>query len=453
MISLPPTILLVSSKQDPAGTRIHSAILESDSSSLFSHLIISKRLVEIDDSFENWVKEGITCVIFLSRHAGKGAVPTLTVHATGNYASAELGGTPKTLSRTDPHLMHAIFTELLVRVPEGYTVSYEVTHHGPTSVVLPSFFVEIGSTEKEWHDTHAACAVAESVIEVIKQREHLHEKRTSIPLIGFGGSHYAPRQTEIARISRGACGHIMPTHQIEHLTHEIFTQMIEMSQAEGVYIDKKSFKSKDISRIAQLAALHDLPLVSQAELVNLQNASFSVYREALSLVPKLFLNIDVTAHPHHIEEITNPVPLTISHDLVFEAQKMNQNSHGTLLDAICRMPCIHFSGNGALVLNSFIVDQTHIAKRTDELIQACVSIICTTHHCTYQDNVLIIHKKRFNPKKAQELGICSGPAYGKLMSGQSVFQDGCEIRPDMVMDTEEYAIVVSSDTPVEKYII
>jgi hypothetical protein len=67
--------------------------------------------------------------------------------------------------------------------------------------------------------------------------------------------------------------------------------------------------------------------------------------------------------------------------------------------------------------------------------------------------VLIIHKQRFNLKKAQNLGICPGPAYGKLMSGQSVFQDGCEIRPDMVMDNEEYAIVVSSDTHVEKYII
>ena len=458
MISLSPTILLVSSKADPAGTLIHSAILESDFSSLFSHLIVSKRLVEIDDSFENWIEEGITCVIFLSRHAGKGAVPTLTVHATGNYASAELGGTPQTLSRTAPHLMHAIFRELLVRVPEGYNVSYEVTHHGPTSVILPSFFVEIGSTEKEWHDTHAAQAVAESVIEVIKQRKHVDDEKTSIPLIGFGGSHYSPRQTEVAHISRGACGHIMPTHQIGHLTDEIFTQMVEMSQAEGVYIDKKSLKNKDISKITQLAAAHILPIVSQTELVNLQNASFSVYRKALSLVPKLFSNMDVASHPHHIEEITNPVPLTINENLISEARKVDQNSgnlnfHGTLLDAICQIPCIHFSGNGVSVLNTFIVDQAQVAQRTDELIQACVRIICTAHHCTYQDNMLIIHKQRFNLEKAQNLGILPGPAYGKLMSGQSILQDGCEIRPDMVMDNEEYAIDVSSDAHVEKYII
>jgi D-aminoacyl-tRNA deacylase len=460
MMSLPSTstILLVSSKYDPAGTLIHSCILESNSSSLFSHLIVSKRLVEIDTTFAKWIKEGITCVIFLSRHAGKGAVPTLTVHATGNYASAELGGKPKTLSRTDPHLMHAIFTELLVRVPEGYTVSYEVTHHGPTSVILPSFFVEIGSTEKEWRDTHAAQAVAESVIEVIKQKKHVHEKKASIPLIGFGGSHYAARQTEIASISRGACGHIMPTHQINHLTNEIFCQMVEMSLAEGVYIDKKSLKNKDISKIAQLATAHNLPILSQTELVNLQNTSFSVYRKALSLIPELFSNMNVAVHPHHIEEITNPVPLTISPDLVFEAQKVvqnsnSQNSHGTLLDAICHIPCIHFSGNGIAVLNTFIVDQAQVARRTDELIQACVRIIRTAYHCTYQDDVLIIHKQRFNLEKAQNFGIRPGPAYGKLMSGQSVLQDGCEIRPDMVMDNEEYAIVVSSGTHVEKYII
>ena len=454
-MSLSPTILLVSSMHDPAGTLIHSFILESTYASLFSHLIVSRRLVEIDDTFETWVNKGITCAIFLSRHAGKGAVPTLTVHATGNYGSADLGGEPGTLSRTDPHLMHAAFTELAARVPEGYTVSYEVTHHGPTSLVLPSFFVEIGSTEKEWHDKRAAQAVAEAVIEVIKKSKYVYEERDSIPLIGFGGSHYAARQTEVSRISRGAFGHIMPTRQIVCLTDELFTQMVAMSQAEGVYIDKKSLSNAEITSIAQLAAAYDLPVVSQTELVHLKGASFSVYRLALSLVSDIFSDMTVAAHPHHIEELTHPVALTINQDLVLEAQKVDQkpddkNNHNTFLDTIYRIPCIHFSGNGIAVLNTFIVDESSIAQRTDELIQACVRIICTAHTCTYEDGVLTMRKQRFNPAKAKDFGIFPGPAYGKLMSGQSIIQDGCDIHPDMVMDDEEYTIVVSSDAHMEK---
>jgi len=454
-MSLSPTVLLVSSMHDPAGTLIHSLILESKYASLFSHLIVSKRLVEIDDTFENWEDKGITCVIFLSRHAGKGAVPTLTVHATGNYGSADLGGEPGTLSRTDPHLMHSALTELVARVPAGYTVSYEVTHHGPTSLILPSFFVEIGSTEREWHDTRAAQAVAKAVIEVIKKSRHVYGERDSIPLIGFGGSHYAARQTEISRISRGAFGHIMPTRQIMCLTDEMFTQMVEMSQAEGVYIDKKSLNNTEVATITQLAATYDLPVVSQTELVHLKGVSLSVYRFALSLVSDIFSDMVVAPHPHHIEELTHPVPLTINRDLVLEAQKVVQksddkNNHNPFLNTLYRIPCIHFSGNGIAVLNTFIVDGSSIAQRTDELIQACVRTICTAHNCTYEGGILTIRKQRFNPAKAKSFGIFPGPAYGKLMSGQSIIQDGCEIHPDMVMDDEEYTIVVSSDTHMEK---
>lgn len=38
-------------------------------------------------------------IIFLSRHTSKNPVPVLTVHVTGNYGDAALGGKPRTLSR------------------------------------------------------------------------------------------------------------------------------------------------------------------------------------------------------------------------------------------------------------------------------------------------------------------------------------------------------------------
>jgi D-aminoacyl-tRNA deacylase len=163
----------------------------------------------------------------------------------------------------------------------------------------------------------------------------------------------------------------------------------------------------------------------------------------------------IAAHPHHIEELTHPVPLSINWDLVLEAQKSDQrfddkNNHNSFLDAIYHIPCIHFSGNGIAVLNTFIVDQSSIAQRTDELIQACVRTIYTAHNCTYENGILTIRKQRFNPAKARSLGIFPGPEYGNLISGQSIVQDGYEIHPDMVMDAEEYTIVVSSDTHMEK---
>jgi len=62
-------------------------------------------------------------------------------------------------------MMQATLRALARHCPEGYQVSYEVTHHGPTTLVHPSFFVEIGSTEKEWGDPVAGRAVAEAVLD------------------------------------------------------------------------------------------------------------------------------------------------------------------------------------------------------------------------------------------------------------------------------------------------
>ena len=42
----------------------------------------------------------------------------------------------------------------------------------------------------------------------------LHRPVNPVPLIGFGGTHYATRETEIALTSRGAFGHIAHTREI-----------------------------------------------------------------------------------------------------------------------------------------------------------------------------------------------------------------------------------------------
>ena len=89
------------------------------------------------------------CIIFISRHSSVNPVPVLTVHITGNFREAELGGTARTLAPAATAMMQATLRSLARHCPEGYRVSYVVTHHGPTGLSRPSFFVEIGSTEKE----------------------------------------------------------------------------------------------------------------------------------------------------------------------------------------------------------------------------------------------------------------------------------------------------------------
>ncbi len=145
-------------------------------------------------------------LIFLSRHASVNPVPVLTVHVTGNLREAELGGSPRSLPPAAPAMMQAVLREIFVNRPAGYRVSYEVTHHGPTDLETPSFFVEIGSTEKEWGDEEAGRAIARGILGATPT--------DAIPLVGFGGNHYAARQTEIALSSRGAFGHIAHSREV-----------------------------------------------------------------------------------------------------------------------------------------------------------------------------------------------------------------------------------------------
>ncbi|HUK93306.1 MAG TPA: D-aminoacyl-tRNA deacylase, partial [Methanomicrobiales archaeon] len=117
-------------------------------------------------------------ILFISRHTGRDPSPVLTVHVTGNLSGADLGGKPRSLPPACPSFMQAVLRELRSRAPPGYAVSYEVTHHGPTELTTPSFFVEIGSTATEWSDPRAGGAVAESILAA--------HPANAISLVGFG---------------------------------------------------------------------------------------------------------------------------------------------------------------------------------------------------------------------------------------------------------------------------
>ena len=166
-------------------------------------------------------------LLFVSRHTSRDPSPVLTVHVTGNLAGAELGGKPRSLPPACPSFMQAVLRELRSRTPPGYAVSYEVTHHGPTELATPSFFVEIGSTDSEWSDPRAGRAVAESILAA--------HPVDGINLVGFGGNHYAARETEIACTSRGAFGHIAHSREVGALDTEMVVMMRDGPSGRGLH--------------------------------------------------------------------------------------------------------------------------------------------------------------------------------------------------------------------------
>uniref|UniRef100_A0A7C5UUE4 D-aminoacyl-tRNA deacylase n=1 Tax=Ignisphaera aggregans TaxID=334771 RepID=A0A7C5UUE4_9CREN len=173
------------------------------------------------DFLEN-VKD-VKYFIILSRHTSESGMPSLTTHVPGNpWGKNVAGGKPWEMPPANPILMWYFLKELNIQCDRHNMVefkrSYEVTHHGPTSITRPITFVEIGSSEREWRMVNAHRAVAFTVVEGIKKMlTNIYSSEPCIVSIGFGGTHYAPLFTRRAIEYNECYGHIIPNYVIKEL--------------------------------------------------------------------------------------------------------------------------------------------------------------------------------------------------------------------------------------------
>ena len=94
-------IALVNSRQDKAGLNIRhhlEELLADDgpggwkiAGRSYSFYDVEERLIHAE-AVDREIEADL--LVFLSRHSSVNPVPVLTVHVTGNYGAAELGGTP-----------------------------------------------------------------------------------------------------------------------------------------------------------------------------------------------------------------------------------------------------------------------------------------------------------------------------------------------------------------------
>jgi len=358
-------------------------------------------------------------IIFLSRHSSEHPQPVLTVHVTGNIGPARLGGVAGSLAVASPRWMHAVLCNLRKNAPEGYQATYEVTHHGPTELSTPSFFVEIGSTEKEWTDARAGSAVALSVLEA--------DPTDTVNVLGIGGTHYARRETEIAFRSRASFGHIVHSRYVASLEPAMLAALAEKSHADAVYIDKKAITPSEMDMVGTALAVLGIPRLSEHDLIQLRHISWSTWEAIRKTAEEL--------HPGSAVEISagikdgSPLPVRLPEDLIAEAARVDLPG---LKEGIGQIPVVSLSSGGIPLLSVFITTEKNPASVLNDLISLCVTLICSGETTAVEGDRLIISRTRFDPEKARSLGIPQGPIYGDLMKGRTVDVGGREITPDMV---------------------
>uniref|UniRef100_A0A7C4DAE3 D-aminoacyl-tRNA deacylase n=1 Tax=Staphylothermus marinus TaxID=2280 RepID=A0A7C4DAE3_STAMA len=199
--------------------------------------------------------------IVLSRHSSIEGVKSFTVHHTGNYGEAAYGGKSSTLSVANPPVTHKLLL-LLKKISEeksrlDYEICYEATHHGPTNNSKPLSFVEIGSSVEQWNDKLNHSIVGEAVIEFLE-----NPFNNCIPTIGFGGTHYPRKHTELAFEKNYCYGHIMPRYALQYLSSEIVEQMINKTSVkpQHIVVEKKSTRKEHRELIEKEALKHNLSI-------------------------------------------------------------------------------------------------------------------------------------------------------------------------------------------------
>jgi D-aminoacyl-tRNA deacylase len=221
---------------------------------------IKKFLEEFSVEYHEVEKESIYCenlderidgdvFIFATTHRSEKGVPSLTVHAPGNWSSADLGGKESELCVAPATVIRRLYLSLKEKF-DG-VVSLEVTHHGPY-MKKPVCFLEIGCSEKEWVDP----ALGKIIGEVLKDLvSNPYEEAKTV--IGIGGGHYAPTFNRTLEKTDYAVGHILPKYKLDDLNEEMLKQAFErnLEKVELVLLDWKGLgpnKEKIVSLLEKL---------------------------------------------------------------------------------------------------------------------------------------------------------------------------------------------------------
>jgi len=269
-------ILLVSSNTDTASLNITDQILQhypftKTSEDFQNNPVYKARLNQKQVTFIKLCEHAVYAqnlptsfpdaelIIFISKHSSQSETPTLTVHTPGNFADAGLGGLPRQVSVAPAFAMRDALKSLAASKQKlclDYEVSFEVTHHGP-SLMVPTMFVELGSSPSQWSDSKAAGAVAEAAVFAI---ENFEPKPSKSCVIGVGGTHYNKKFTQMALDGEAVFGHMIPKYAVATVDASMLLQCVERSleKVSEVLLDWKGIKSEDKPRLMAALEAADL---------------------------------------------------------------------------------------------------------------------------------------------------------------------------------------------------
>lgn len=255
--------LLVAYEGDPAGLNMARALsnkMKRDGKILrgehFDLAVIETPAISADWLEETYRYDGF---VFLSKHASESGTLALTCHSTGNFAEARFGGNSREVAVPHPSLQKRYLQMLWERRSEfeGFEITIEATHHGPTALSKPTLFIEVGTGEEQWNDM----ALCRAVAGVVHNAVSAGTAQDHTVAIGFGGGHYSKKFTRILIDGEYALGTAIPRHALEVLDEELLSHVLERNRdATVALIDEKGL-GKSKRRILRMLTETDLEVI------------------------------------------------------------------------------------------------------------------------------------------------------------------------------------------------
>lgn len=375
---------------------------------------------------------GTRLIIVASKHKSKDGNRVLTAHYTGNSGNAQFGGKPRELSYPAPFALRSILLNMQKMANGiGYEVTMESTHHGPTDVSLPMVYAEIGSAEEQWKDPAAGEIAARAIIDV---------KEEILPIaVGFGGGHYAKRQSKLLLENSITFGHNFSNHQLDNLDQELVQQSIEKSNADFVYFDRRAMSSAHKEMITGIIKELGIQLLRESDIVDMQGLPWHIYSYMLRVAEKLCAGsrLRITNRFRQLisdaEDVsTEDIRICGVDEGVFREAVLADKKK--VIDLLDMSDVVYLERDNGTLPGIMLCMKGREKASADMLIDECIKILKEHYEIKYipEEMTLYITEERFNPELARELGVPPGPMFAELKNGSPVTANGRIVEPLMV---------------------
>ena len=232
-------------QRGPLAERDAGIVKNSPNVPIFDFYLVEGETI-FDESLDKERINRYDFVIFASKHESEKGGKTLSVHAPGNWRTAQMGGVSGKICRASALFQKQLFINLNKKTKEhllkDYQVTLECTHHGPF-IDKPCVYIEIGATDTEWSDRRAAFVVAQTIKDTINEFKTNPYNEIAI---GIGGPHYCPNFNELQLKSNYAFAHMIPEYSLP-ISLEMIQEAIDKTEEELdlVIFDWKGLKNKD----------------------------------------------------------------------------------------------------------------------------------------------------------------------------------------------------------------